>query len=163
MTKISIQHLENAVKKAEEMNLKKKEAVFDEIYIEQPNILGSILVLKQMGNTLEQMDILINVLLVAFLALKEAGLKLETVTEYEQGRELSRFVEQVQFTEGLSSIAESDAMQQYIDAHEEKVLLAFAYTEMLNAGFTELKHENSKYLILAGINVVNCISAAKLA
>ena len=145
------------------MNLKEKEVILDEIYVEQPNLLGSVVVLNQIGNTLEQIEVLLNILLIAHLALKESGIKLAKVTEGEQERELSKFMGHVKFTEGLSSSSELTAMRQYIESHEEKILLAYVHKEMLESGFHDLKYENSKYLIMAGFNIVNCISAAKIA
>ncbi|PCI46016.1 MAG: hypothetical protein COB51_08150 [Moraxellaceae bacterium] len=145
------------------MSLKEKEVILDEIYVEQPNLLGSVVVLNQMGSTLEQMEVLLNILLVAYLALNESGIKIAEVTESEQERELSRFVGHVKFTEGLSSSSELTAIQQYIESHEEKTLLAYVYKEMLESGFHDLKYESSKYLIIAGFNIVNCISAAEIA
>lgn len=151
-----------AQKKSGKMTLKEKEAVIDEIYIEQPALLASILVQKQMGNTLEQMDVLINILLVAHLALKEDGVKLVKVSELEQDKEMAKYVGHVRFSEGLSGEVEAEAIQQYIDSHDEKLLLSFAYNEMVRSGFADLKYENSKYLIMAGMNIVSCIAAAEV-
>ena len=163
MAKINRTVLKRSIKKIQKMSLKDKEAIIDEIYLEQPNLLASVLVLKQMGSSLEDMEVLINILLVTHLALKDACIKLLKITENDQDREMARFVGHVKFTEGLSSASETQAMQDYINSHEEQLLLAHAYNEMSNAGFTELRSEAAKYLILAGVNIVNCISTAKMA
>jgi hypothetical protein len=159
--KISNEHLTQAILKAGAMNLKQKEDAFDEIFREQPNILASILVQQKMGNSLEQMETLLNILLVAHIALKEAQITIALVTEELQNRELDKLIAHVRFGDDLENEQLDDSIKQYIANHNETWLLAFAYTEMDSAGFTKLLYENSKYLLMAGINIVNCISASK--
>jgi hypothetical protein len=119
-----------------------------------------------MGNSLKQMEVLINILLVSYVALKESGIKISKISKISedlQDKEMARFVASVKFTEGLSPSSIEDSLQQYVSSQNEKILLAFALNEMLDSGFTHLENENSKYLIMAGINMVNCISAVKTA
>jgi len=63
----------------------------------------------------------------------------------------------------LSAFNLESSLQQYVVSQKEKELLAYALNEMTEAGFTRLENESSKYLILTGINMVNCISVARLA
>lgn len=155
--------LTNAILKTQQMSMKEKESVFDKIFTEQPNLLASILVQQQMGNSMEQMEVLINILLVSHLALKESGIKIVKISESLQDKEMAKFVATIKFTEGLSASNLESSLQQYVASQKEKVLLAYALNEMTEAGFTRLENESSKYLILTGINMVNCISAARLA
>jgi len=143
--------------------MKEKESIFDQIFTEQPNLLASILVQQQMGNSMAQMEVLINILLVSHLALKESGIKIVKISESLQDKEMAKFVATIKFTEGLSVSSLESSLQQYVASQKEKELLAYALNEMTEAGFTRLENESSKYLILTGINMVNCISAAKLA
>ena len=145
------------------MSLQEKETIVDEIFNKQPNLLASVLVQSQMGNSLEKIDILLNILIVAHIALKESGVKLKKITEELQETEMAKFVAVVNFSEGLSSASINSSINQYITSQREKYLLAYAFNEMNNSGICNLETENSKYLIMAGINIVNCISAAKLA
>ncbi|MBL4607546.1 MAG: hypothetical protein JKY01_06925 [Pseudomonadales bacterium] len=145
------------------MSLQEKESIVDEIFNEQPNLLASVLVQPQMGNSLENIDVLLNILIVAHISLKESGVKLRKITESLQESEMAKFVVTVNFSEGLDSSGIVSAIGQYIASQREKYLLVYAFNEMNNAGFCSLKTENYKYLIMAGINIVSCISAGKLA
>ena len=142
------------------MSLSEKETVMDEIYVQQPNLLASILVQQKLGNTLEQMDVLLNLLLVIHLALKKSGVRLETISEDEQEQQLRRFIAKVNFTEGLDAVSYEKALQQSIE-HEEQLLFAYAHRVVMDAGFVYLQHENSKYLTMCALNLVNCVAAAK--
>jgi len=145
------------------MSLQEKETIVDEIFNEQPNLLASVLVQSQMGNSLEKIDILLNILIVAHICLKESGVKLKKITEALQETEMGKFVAVVNFSEGLNSARINSSISQYITSQREKYLMAYAFNEMNNSGICSLETENSKYLIMAGINIVNCISVAKLA
>lgn len=155
--------LEQSILKVKSMNLQEKEAVVDEIFNEQPNLLASVLVQSQKGNSLEQIDILLNILIVAHISLKESGVKLKKITEDLQENEMAKFVAIVKFSEGLNSASIISSISQYIASQREKYLLAYAFNEMNSSGICSLETKNSKYLMMAGINIVNCISVAKLA
>lgn len=141
------------------MTMAEKEAEFDIIYKEQPNLLGSVIVQQQMGNTLEQIDVLLNLLLVVHLSLREAGVRLPTVTEEEQERQLKLLVARIRFSEDLEDSLFNQALQQMMDDHPEKYLFAYALNEITQAGFATIKKESAKYLMMAGLNLVNCIHA----
>lgn len=154
---ISPQHLNQAINKHSSLTMKEKEAIMDQIYKQQPNLLGSILVQQQMGNTLEQMDVLLNILIVCWLAVKESGKKLSLITEDDQDRNLNRYVAQVNFIDDLGS-STNKALQQYIDDHSEEFLFAYVHKQVTDAGFHVLQEEHSKYLTMAAMNLVNCIA-----
>jgi len=161
--RIKKRNLASAILKSKNMTLKEKEQVIDKIYIEQPNLLASVIALHQMGNSLDKIDVLLNILLVTYMALNESGIRLVKISEDLQDKEMTRYVGAVKFTEGLTSSGIENSLQQYIASHKEKYLLAYVLNEMISSGFADLEYENSKYLIMAGVNIVNCISAAKLA
>ena len=48
------------------MDLREREALVDEIYLHQPHLLASVLVLQRVGASLEQMEIVLNILLVVY-------------------------------------------------------------------------------------------------
>ena len=162
MTKIRVKSLAHAVAQTKSMDLKQKEAEFDRIFKEQPNLLGSVIVLHNMGRSYEEIDVLLNLLLVSFMALKHGKIQIETVSEKLQVRELDRYAGHIKFLDGLSKKDHGKAMADYIDSHNENILLAFATDEMNNAGFPHIEEESAKYLMSCGINIVNCIAAAKI-
>jgi len=83
MQKIKEMALTKAIKKSEQMNPVEAEKVLDEIHFEQPILLSSVLVQHQMGNSMEQVEVLLNLLIIAHLALQYSGVKIRTVTEKE--------------------------------------------------------------------------------
>lgn len=162
MPRVDEKSLAWAIKKVGRMNMAEKESVLDEIYVQQPNFLMSVLVLERMGNTLEQVGVLLDFLLVIHAALQKAGVHLETVTEDEQDRQLNIFIAKVNFTEGLDAASTEKAIYQYINGHDEQLLFAYAHQVVLEAGFLDLQYENSKYLTTCAMNLVNCVAAANL-
>ena len=158
MPLVAPQHLAAAIRLAKAMSMADKEAEFDVIYREQPNLLASVLVQQQMGNSLEQMDVLLHLLLVIHLSLREAGVVLETVSEKTQEQQLRRFVARVNFVEDLAEPLRTTALEDQLNEFPEKWLYTHAINEMKEAGFAELEYENSKYLMLCGLNLVNCVN-----
>ena len=69
MAKIKKSALIQAIKRSTQMDLTESERVVNGIYIEQPNLLASVLVQNQMGNKIEVVEVLLNILIVTFLAL----------------------------------------------------------------------------------------------
>ena len=163
LPKLSIENVADSVALAAKMSLKEKETQFDEIYKEQPNLLASVLVLHKMGRTYEEMDVLFHILLVIHLSLKESGTKIETVSEDLQEQQLTRYIGHVKFMDDLTDKDQERALSDYMENHGEMPLMAYAITQMREAGFPYKRDEDSKQLMLCGMNLVNCIAAAKIA
>jgi len=161
MEKVNRKSLKRAIKNLSKLSLKEKESIVDEIYLSQPHLLASVLVLNQMGQSLEDIDILLNILIICHLSLEDAGIKLKKITEDDQDKEMARFVGKISFNDGLSLENESLSIENYISNHNEKLLMYFAFNKMVEADFTARIDEDSKYLLIAGINMINCISAAE--
>ena len=70
MTAISSQLLAAAVVRVERMSFNERERLADEVHERQPNLLASVVVLQRFGVSLEQMEIVLNVLLVFYSAMK---------------------------------------------------------------------------------------------
>jgi hypothetical protein len=157
MIKIPKISLKRAIQKADNLAIEEKTVIFDKIHLEQPNILASVLVQQQLGNSLEQIEVLLNILLVCHLALNEAGINIIQVTEKEQEVNLEMLINNIK----NSSSHQSKAIQKYINSNSEKLLLAYAFDVMNKAGLMNLQNESSKYLVMAGFNIVNCIASAK--
>lgn len=66
MSRISPQALCLAIKKTRAMNDAQKEALADELFHQQPNMLGSFLVQRQMGVSMEKMGFLMDILFICF-------------------------------------------------------------------------------------------------
>jgi len=161
MKRFDEQQLANASLKVVAMNIRQKEVVMDEIFKSQPNLLASVLILAQMGNSLEQVGILIDLLLVIHELVRASGKTLKLVSESELDQQVSRFVAHLKSSENLGSEKANRAIDAYVKSHPEKVLLAYAIDEMQKAGFTELQHEASKLLFISGIGLVNCVAYGK--
>jgi hypothetical protein len=134
------------------------ETVISEVFAQQPNILSSILVQQQMGNTLQQIEVLLHILIVTWLSIKYSGHTLKFISEDEQDKHLKRYIGHIKFWEPLPKASADEAMQQYLNAHKEKFLFAYVHAEVSKAGFHLLQKESSKYLSFAAFNLINCVS-----
>ena len=158
MAKVTAKNLAHALQKVQSLNIKDKELICDEIYKEQPNLLASVLVQKQLGNSLQDVDVLLNILIVLHLALDDAEIILSKVTEDEQEHQLKLLKSTILFSEGLSDNLVKSSVNQYVSNHKEPILLSYVIDTMKAAGFFEKTDENSKYLTQAGLNLVACIA-----
>jgi len=158
---VSVAHLAAAITAAASMDIRQKERVCDRIYAAQPNLLGSLLAQRSLGVSIPTIDVLLNIIIVLYLAIEASGQVLAIVTEADQERELRRFTATVRFTEGLGSDALAQSIEQTIAYRREKFLFAYVVDILQRTGLTDLRDETSKYPILAAINLVNCIAAAR--
>jgi len=162
LPKLSIKNVADSVAEVTQMNLKEKEEQFDVIHKEQPNLLASILVLHKMGRTYEEMDVLFHILLVAHLALKTSDTRIEMISEDLQEQQMTRYKGHLKFMEDLSEEDRDRALSDYMDNHDEMPLMAYVLKQMKVAGFPYKQDEDSKVLVLCGMNIVNCIAATKI-
>ena len=147
-----------AIQQIDTLNLIQKEILVDEIYKNQPNLLASVLVHTRYGAPMEKIDTLLHILLVAYLAAKQAKLNIKQITEEDLEKYMQRYVGHVMFTEGMNDRLKSKAINQWIDEHPEKWLLAYAYDTMLKSQFHIMNKESDKYLIITGVNIVNAVA-----
>lgn len=160
MAKINLNELAKAINVAKAMKQKEAETVFTEIYAQQPDLLGSLVTLKQIGYEQSQIQVLLNILLVTHLALQYSGLRIKLVTKEEQKAHLAHYVEHFKAVEKLEGQARETALQEYTDGHKENYLMAYVTRTMFEAGFTELPPSKGKFLIMAGTNIVNSVAGA---
>lgn len=161
MPKVSNKNLANALRKVRSLNIKDKELICDEIFKEQPNLFGSVIVQQRLGNSLEDIDVLLEILIVLHLSLKEAGVTISKISEQDQEYQLRLLKETILFSEGLGDPLIKSSVDQFVSNHKEPILLAYVIGTMRDAGFLEKKEEHSKYLVQAGLNLVACIANAK--
>ena len=107
------------------MDVKQKELLADELFRVQPNLFGSFLVQTRLGVSLEKMEFLLDLLYVCFQAMKESGLPWPLITEDDLDLQAKRFSAIATFGDDLSENLRNRSMQQYIEAHPEKELLAY--------------------------------------
>lgn len=131
----------------------------DEIYLRQPNLLAAVLVLHRMGVSMPQLDVPVNILLVAYQAMKMSGHHWPVISEQTQERCLQRLTGKIRFTEGLSTEMFQHAVDQQVTQHTEPYLLSFVYGELGDYGLIGVRTEAEKYLMLAALNLVECIAA----
>ncbi len=160
---ISEKNLIRAIKKERKMDIKSRECVCNEIFIEQPNLLTSVLVQQKLGNSIEDVEVLLNILIVLHLAVKESGKRIVKISEEELEHQFKILSALIRFTEGMKSKLVESSIDLYIEGHGEKILLAYVFAAMKDARFFENTNESSKCLIMAGINSVNCIANAQIA
>ena len=158
MSRISTPALARAIKSIRAMDVRQKEALADELFRAQPNMFSSILVLQHMGASLEKLDFALNLMFVCFQSMKEAGLTWPLITEAEQDKQMARYVAAVRFGEDLPPTQSARAMQQYLNAHPERPLLAYVTTELTAWLGSATPDESDKYVMLGCINLVNCIA-----
>ena len=158
MSRISMPALGNAIQKVRAMNTQDKERLADEVFLKQPNMLGSVLALSQMGVSFEKIGLVLDILFTCFQAMKESGLNWPVITEEDQDKQLGRYVGIVKFSEDLSAGLANISMKQYIESHPEQLLFAFVTGE-LNDWIERSRFEkNDKYVMLSATNLVNCIA-----
>lgn len=142
------------------MGMTERVRLADEVFAHQPNLLASVLVLQRMGASLQQIDVPVHVLLVAYQAMKTSGHVWHVISEQAQEVCLQRLTGRVRFAEGLTPGLFRQSMQQYIDQHSERYLLAFAYGHLRENDLLGARTEAEKYLLLATLNLVESIAAS---
>jgi hypothetical protein len=161
MANISQNNLIIAIKKAQNLSLKEKKLVCDEIFVEQPNLLASVLAQKNMGGTFEDVDVLLNILIVLYLAVKESGNIIVKITEDDQARELRVLSEIIKFTEGMHKSIIHNSINQCFSIDDDKMLVTYVIGTLKDAKLLENEKDNATYILMAGLNLLNCLRHAK--
>lgn len=158
MARISQQTMVQAITKVHALNRHQKEALAAELFAQQPNLLGAVLVLAKLGVKLEKIEFLLDLLFVSWQAMKESGLSWPLITEDDLDRESRRFSAIAGFGHGLSQALQDRSRQEYIEAHPEKQLLAYVQVETAKWLDHIVPEESDKYILLATWQIVNCIA-----
>ena len=159
MSELSQAQVVQAAIAVERMSAAQRVALADEIYLRQPNLLASVLVLERMGVSLQQLEVPIYILMVAYQAIKASGLNWPLITEDVQERCLQRLSGSIQFDEGLSPELMRQAAQQRVGGHAQRYLLAFVHGYLRDHELLAVRSDAEKYLLLAAFNLVECIAA----
>ena len=161
--RISLEHIATALRKVQSMDLPHKTTLIDEIYLRQPNLLASCVVRGKLGADEQTVELLLNILLVCYLAMQESGYEWPLITEAEQAQQLGRTVGAVLFSEELTDpIAAAAARAQYMATYSEQPLLAWVLSQctqwLHDLARRNAEKESDKFVMMASINLVNCIA-----
>ena len=131
------------------MSAQQKVQLTDEIYVQQPNLLASILVLPRYGVDMQLLEEPIHVLLVAFQAMKHCGHALPTISEDVQETCLQRLTATLKFSEGVPPDLVEQMITKFCVDHPERYLLAFVYGHLGQHDLLRVRTDAEKYLLLA--------------
>jgi hypothetical protein len=140
------------------MGQAQKVALADEIFIQQPNLLASILSLSRMGVDMVQLEVPLHILFVTFQAMKLSRSAWPTVTEDVQKGCMQRLTARARFNEGLPADLANRVVQQFCDEHAERYLLAFVYGYLADHDLLKVRTDAEKSLMLATLNLVECVA-----
>ena len=140
------------------MSHDQKVRLADEIYVQQPNMLASILALPDMGVDISQLEVALHVLFVTFQAMKLSGHQWSLVTEDIQDGCLQRLTARARFNEGLSEELATKVVEQFHNEHAERYLLAFVYGYLGDHDLMAVRTEAEKYLMMGALNLVECVA-----
>ena len=162
MASISSRNLVDAALRVERMSFAERERLADEVHAQQPNLFFSVLVLQRYGATLVQIEVVLNLLLVLYEAVKISGSgsasKWPVISEDVQERCLKRISGRVRFIEGLSPQMQAQATLDAVADHSEQQLLAYVFGKFKESDLLGIKTEAEKMLMLAALNLVECIA-----
>jgi hypothetical protein len=158
MTRITQAVLVEAASAVNRMGAQERLQLADEVFGHQPNLLGSVVVLRQMGASDPQIEVPLHVLLVAWQAMKSCALQWPLISEDTQDACLERLAGRVRFAEGLTPKSLRRTVEKHLDEHRERYLLAFAYGHLRDNGLLAVRTDVEKYLVLATLNLVECIA-----
>lgn len=154
----SIESLGRATLAVNAMSFSAKQTLADAIHAEQPNLLYAVLVLQRFGAAMPQIEVVLELLFVVYTAMKASGWKWPLISEDLQETCLKRVTGRIWFAEGLAPAQVNAAVQQVIDDHPEPALLSLAFGRLREAGLLGIADEAQKYLVLAALNLVECVS-----
>jgi len=158
MASISSRNLVDAVLCVERMSFTERERLADEVHARQPNLLYSVLVLQRYGAMMAQIEVALNILLVFHEAMKASGSYWPLISEDVQERCLKRISGRVSFAEGLSPELQDQVALDIVREQPEQHLLAYVYGKFKDNGLLGIKTEAEKMLMLAALNLVECIA-----
>jgi hypothetical protein len=144
------------------MSHDQKVRLADEIYVQQPNMLASILALPRMGVDMAQLEVALHILLVSFQAMKLSGHPWPVITEDIQDGCLQRLTARVRFNEGVPQDLATKVVEQFHTEHAERYLLAFVYGWLDEHDLMAVRTEAEKYLMLGALNLVECLALVGL-
>ena len=160
MPAISKSVLADAITAIGKMDNRQRELLADDIHLHQPQLFASVLAQQQFGASLEQIEVLLNLLLVSYRAMENSGHVWPLVSEEMQERCFARFAGRMRFLEGLSNEDQSMAVSDVVANHGEPWLLAFVFDELQSHGLLGFDTDAKKFLVLCALGMVECVAEA---
>lgn len=142
------------------LDLQAKAARCDSIHARQPGLLYSVLVLQRYGASMAQIELVLDLLLVFDEAMCASGRTWPTITEDDQERCLKRVTGRVRFVEGLAPAQLTQAVTDHMGSHPETPMLALVFGKLRDAGQLAIETDAEKMVVLAALNLVECIADA---
>jgi hypothetical protein len=102
------------------MDIRQRGLLADEIYAKQPQLLTAVLAQQRFGASFAQIEILLNLLLVSYQAMKISNARWQTITEAMQERCIARLAGGLHFIEGLASEQMTEVLTDSLSNHKEK-------------------------------------------
>lgn len=160
MAVITIPLLAQAERRVCGLDLQAKAARCDSIHARQPGLLHSVLVLQRYGASMLQIELVLDLLLVFDEAMRASGLTWPTITEVDQERCLKRVTGRIRFVEGLPPAQLAQAVTDNIGMHPETPMVALVFEKLRDAGQLGIETDAQKMMLLAALNLVECIADA---
>jgi hypothetical protein len=163
MSRISRDALFRAIAAVQKMDGAQKIQLADEIFVSQPNLLGSFFVLPTLGVPTEKTGLALDTLLLCFQAMKESGLTWPLITEDDIERQSARSTAILKFYDSFSDEnLRTNSAQQFIDDHTEKELFAWVINMCKDWLQSVSPEETDKYVIHVAVNMVNCVASVPM-
>jgi hypothetical protein len=155
---ISRSILVEALTSVELMTSAERERLIEQIRLEQPNLLLSVLVPARWGASHQQMAHLLTLLLTLFTAVKMSGRSLPLVTIEARQQYLVKLVRRLGLEEGLFGADARLALRQAVHTHLQPWLLAHVCSVMEEQKWFDWPDETRSHLVLAGLGLLECIA-----
>ncbi len=162
MTPFTLEALARATHAVHGMRKDQKLQLSDEIYAQQPALLGSILSLSLNGVPSAQLEVAVNILLIVFQTLKTAGVVLRPITEEDMLAGSRRILDLASVCDHRSAADFDGAMEAFCLGHPQQNLLAFVIFYLKDHDLISVRTEAEKHLVHACNVLVESVADALL-
>jgi hypothetical protein len=150
--------LVNAAISVERMSFSEREQLADEVHAAQPNLLLSVLALQHSGATTQQMEVVLNLLLVFYSAMKASGKVWPVISEDIQDQGLKRIGARARYIQRLPEHRQRKATDDAVLKHSEEQIMAYALGVLAKHQLDSVKTDAEHMIMLATLNLVECIA-----
>jgi hypothetical protein len=158
--RLTEKHMAKAIANVAQMSLEKKVRLADKIHKNQPNLLSSVVTLHDSGISLVDHELLFQILLTCYEAMRVEGGTWPLITEDIQLMTLRRVVARLKATQGLLPATKELVMKEQTESFPEKPLLAFVVYTIQQRGAEGMSDEVWRSFGLCALNLVESITWA---
>ncbi len=90
--------------------------------------------------------------------MKDSGRNWPVITEDVQERCLTRLAGRMRFIEGLTPQQKTQSVSDVVRDHPEQPMLAYVFDQLMEHNLLVIETDAQHYLILAALNLVECIA-----